>query len=150
MKQILAVLLCTAAFAWAQGPDTATIEKEVRELDQKATNAVLHRDIPTLEKLWAEDFTVNSPQNRIAKDRNEVFGFIRNGIIDYSTFDRDVEVVRVHGDTVILMGAETIKPQGKAPNAGKTIHRRFTNVWMKRDGRWQMTARHANIVPPVQ
>jgi len=57
-----------------------------------------------------------------------------------------VEAVLVHGDTVILMGQETVKPKGKAPFAGQTLRRRFTNIWMKRDGRWQLTARQATII----
>ncbi|HSX84098.1 MAG TPA: hypothetical protein VLE50_01770 [Cellvibrio sp.] len=30
--------------------------------------------------------------------------------------------------------------------AETTIHRRYTNIWMKRDGQWLPTARHANVI----
>jgi hypothetical protein len=43
------------------------------------------------------------------------------------------------------MGGETVKPKGKAPFPGQTVRRRFTNIWMKRDG-WQLTARQATII----
>lgn len=148
MMKFLVVLLCFATLGWAQAPSAAgSVEQTVRELDRAEVTAVLRKDIPALEKLWAPDFTVNSPQNRIAPSRDVVFGFIRNGIIDYASFDREIEVVRVHGNTVILMGLETLKPQNKAPNAGKTVRRRFTNIWMKRGGGpWQVVARHANQI----
>lgn len=71
---------------------------------------------------------------------------IRNGIIDYSSFVREVETMLFHGDTVIVMGLETIKPVGNAPFAGQTVRRRFTHFWMKKNGKWLLTARHANVI----
>jgi hypothetical protein len=63
------------------------------------------------------------------------------------SFDRQIEYVRVYGDTVIVAGSETVLWSGKMPNAGKTEYLRFTGIWMKQNGRWQQVARHANIVP---
>src|SRR5262249_10307540 len=108
--------------------------------------AVLASDVPTMEKLWTDDFTVNAPSNRVLKGKNDAIKAVKDGFLDYSSFERDVEAVLVHGDTVILMGHETVKPKGKAPFAGQTLRRRFTNIWMKRDGRWQLTARQATII----
>jgi hypothetical protein len=34
------------------------------------------------------------------------------------------------------------------PTAGQTSKLRFTGIWMKRDGRWQEVARHANVIAP--
>jgi hypothetical protein len=44
------------------------------------------------------------------------------------------------------MGEETVTPKGKAPFAGQTVRRRITNIWMKRDGQWKLTARQATII----
>jgi ketosteroid isomerase-like protein len=44
------------------------------------------------------------------------------------------------------MGAEVVKPRDGAPNAGKTVRRRFTDVWRRdADGKWRLTIRHATI-----
>ena len=101
-----------------------------------------------LEKIWAEDFTVNNPRNSISVGRKSVVALIQNGVIDYSSFVREIETILFHGDTVIVMGLETIKPVGKAPFAGQTVRRRFTHFWMKRKGKWLLTARHANVICP--
>jgi hypothetical protein len=71
---------------------------------------------------------------------------IRNGTIDYSSFVREVDAVLRHGETVIIMGSETITPVVKAPRAGQTVRRRFTHFWIKREGEWRLTARHANVI----
>ena len=73
---------------------------------------------------------------------------IRNGTIDYTSFVREIETMLFHGNTVIVMGLETIQPVGKAALAGQTVRRRYTNFWMKRKGRWLLTARHANVICP--
>lgn len=121
------------------------LEQEVRKIDRAEATAVLAGDIPALEKLWAEDFVVNAPSNQVSKGRKEVLQRVKDGLIDYASFDRNVEAVVIHGDTAILMGEEKVKAKGKAPLAGQTVRRRFLNVWMNRDGRWQLTARQATI-----
>ena len=125
---------------------SSALEQEIRRLDVAEAEGLLHKNVAALEKLWAEDFTVNNPRNTISHGRKEVLALIGNGIIDYSSFVREVETVLLHGDTVISMGLETITPVGKAPFAGQTVRRRFTHFWMKRDGQWLLTARHANVI----
>jgi hypothetical protein len=44
------------------------------------------------------------------------------------------------------MGRETVVPKGNSPNAGNTINRRYTNIWMKRSGKWRLIARHASVI----
>jgi len=124
------------------------LETEIRRLDQAEADGLLHKDVPALEQLWAEDFTVNNPRNGITTGRKEVVALIRNGTIDYASFVREIETILFHGDTVIVMGRETIQPVGKAPFAGQTVHRRYTHFWMKIQGRWLLTARHANVICP--
>jgi hypothetical protein len=47
--------------------------------------------------------------------------------------------------------AETVAPTPDAnrPDAGKTVNRRFTEVWVRRDGALQRIVRHAsNVTQP--
>lgn len=46
------------------------------------------------------------------------------------------------------MGSEIVVPARGAPNAGISLKRRYTNVWMNQDGKWRLTVRHANNVCP--
>ena len=132
--------------AQSSGPDS--LETLIRRLDHAEAQGLLHRDSTALRHLWARDFTVNNPRNSITRGTDEVIALIRNGTIDYSSFVRDIETILFHGNTVIVMGSETITPVNKAPFAGQTVHRRFTHFWMRRDGEWRLTARHANVVCP--
>lgn len=133
---VLAVFVPGSASAQSS-KQKAKIEQEIRRLDLAHADAVLRGDLPALDKLWTEDFKVNNPFNQI--DRSER---IRTGAVTYSSFTRDPETVLIHGDTVIVMGAEIVVPKGESPDSGKTINRRYTNIWMKRSGNWRLVARH--------
>ena len=148
---LLAVIAAFAVPGLAVGQGAkpnGALETEIRRLDQAEAEGLLHKDVAALEQLWAEDFTVNNPRNGITNGRKGVVALIRNGTIDYASFVREIETILYHGDTVIVMGLETIQPVGKAPYAGQTVRRRYTHFWMKRHGRWQLTARHANVICP--
>ncbi len=135
--------------ATAQRPPTnASIEQEIRRLDSAEAQALLHKDAAALQRIWAADFTVNNPRNSITRGSGGVVALIQSGTIDYSSFRREIEAILIHGETVIVMGNETITPVRNAPLAGQTVRRRYTHFWMKRDGEWRLTARHANVVCP--
>jgi len=121
----------------------AAIEQEIRKLDLAHAAAILRGDLAALDKLWTEDFIVNNPFNEIDKANR-----IRSGAVTYSSFIREPEAITIHGNTVIVMGRETAVPKGDSPDAGKTIKRRYTNIWMKREGRWRLVARHASVICP--
>ncbi len=142
----LAVILAVFAPGSASAQSVkqkAQIEQEIRRLDSAHAAAILRGDLAALDKLWTKDFRVNNPFNQIDRaDR------IRSGAVTYSSFIREPETVLVHGDTVIVMGREIVVPKGDSPDAGKTINRRYTNIWMKRSGKWRLVARHASVICP--
>ncbi|WP_159440639.1 nuclear transport factor 2 family protein [Mucilaginibacter sp. OK098] len=140
------VLLSSTSMAFAQSAkEKKSIEAEVRKLDLAQADANFKGDTAAINSFWPDDFIINNQFNQV--DGGER---IRKGIVTYSSFIRNIEVVRVHGNTVIVMGNETVVPKGTSPDAGKTWHRRYTDVWMNVKGKWWMVARHAHTVPPPQ
>jgi ketosteroid isomerase-like protein len=110
---------------------------------------VLNRDTLALMGVWSEHFIVNAPGNRVRPNRQVVFDLIRQGNIHYSAFEATIEHIRVDGDIAIVMGAETVRPTGRARLAGQTVNCRFTHVWRKGEAGWRLIARHANIIPSL-
>lgn len=103
------------------------------------------QDAEAVAALCAEDLIVNTPANRIA-DKEAVIGFLKMGRISYEDSEEIIEAVDTRGDQVVLMGEEVVKPQDATDNAGKIVHRRFTDVWRKEsDGKWRLTIRQATI-----
>ena len=146
---LAAFLILCPTFVLAQNSKKPkdTLEQQIRKLDLAEAEAILRKDFQAIDKLTAEDFTVNNPRGEISKGRETVKGLIRSGVINYASFVREIEAVLIYGKTVIVMGRETIVPAENAPQAGQTVRRRYTNIWMKRNGKWLLTARHASVIP---
>lgn len=121
-------------------------ETEVRHLNAVEVDAFIHNDPKAMERLWSDDMVVTNPLNKFVT-KAQVLGMVQSGFLMIPSYDRQIEYLRVYGNTVIVAGIETVVWGGKMPNAGKAEHLRFTGIWMKQHGRWQEVARHANIVP---
>jgi hypothetical protein len=107
--------------------------------------ALVTGDLATAETLFAADFVVNSPINRVV-DRANVLGRVRSSEIRQAETVLNIEFAGVRGEYVVLMGEETVRPSGAMPNAGKIVRRRFTDVWRETDGAWKLAIRQSTIV----
>ncbi|HZC67226.1 MAG TPA: nuclear transport factor 2 family protein [Nitrospirales bacterium] len=127
----------------AQGAVQSPAEQQIRALEQTQVDLLLHNDVAGMQRNWSKDYVVNNPFNQVV---DASAGPIRRGQLTYSSFVRDIERMLVHDHTVVVMGSETVVPSGQSPDAGKTIHRRFTDVWMNEGGQWLLIARHASVI----
>jgi ketosteroid isomerase-like protein len=112
---------------------------------QKLDEAFAAQDIDAVSELCAKDLVVNTPANRVAR-REQVLGFFKAGRMNYESADVTIEALDAREDNVVIMGEEVVKPRETAANAGKTVSRRFTDVWRREsDGKWHLTIRQATI-----
>lgn len=122
------------------------LQEEIRQLDLAHARAIFEGDAMALDSLMDDDVTVNHPTNRIVKEKQELLNLIKVGVIRYTSFDRTPEAFLFYKDMVVVMGNELVVPAMGAPNEGKTLQRRYTNIWMKTNDKWKLTVRHANNV----
>ena len=95
---------------------------------------------------YSSTFVANTPGNAVVKGEQMLQQFGR-GAVSYVAVEQKLEYAGSHGpDMVVLMGEEVVVPGPAAPNAGKRIHRRFTDVFRKENGEWRHDLRHANVV----
>ncbi len=147
---LAAFLILSPTFVLAQKnfkKQKDTLEQQIRKLDAAQADAVLRKDYEAFDRLCAEDFTVNNPWGEITKGRTAVKEQMRSGKISHTSFLREIESVSIYGKTAIVMGRETVVTGANSQEAGRTVRRRYTNVWMKRNGKWLLTARHASVIP---
>ncbi len=146
---LLVVAMVIAGPARAQAPSPASPEEAaIRALEERVRLGVLARDTTALREVWAPTFAVNAPVNRVTPSRAAVFGLLTQGLIHYASYEATIEFLQVDGPTAVVMGAEVVRPTGKAFRAGETLRRRYTHVWRKDGGHWVLVARHANIIVP--
>ena len=143
MKKLISSLLSLIIFFCTYAQNVA--ENKIRKLDNEQKEAYFRRDTATLLKLFSPHVIINGFSNKF-ETLQDVLSRIRQegNTIDY--YDRIIEKVIFAHNTAIVMGNETIKPGGIAVNAGKTVKRRFTNIWIPNKKSWQLVARQSTII----
>ena len=156
LKSTFTVSATTMAHAVAEAAPAGAQERTVYEpsaSDPRIVAAMAARrrmemsgnDVATMETLFAPDLVVNSPVNMVVS-RDNVLARMRSGQISYEDNARiNIEFVGVRGDSVVIMGEEMLRPNRNAPNAGRTIRRRFTDIWKNVDGVWKLAIRQATV-----
>jgi len=120
-------------------------EAQIRQLENAEREAILKGDTARLSQLMSPNIVVHNPENTIV-GYAQIVERIQKGMINYDSFERLIERVSFFDNTAVVMGKETIKPKGTTKNAGKTVTRRFTNIWLKDGSTWRLIARQSTIV----
>jgi hypothetical protein len=120
-------------------------ELEIRKLENIEGEAWVKKDSMTLFKLFAPELVVNSPLNNVI-NLAILKKLIRAGKVDISSSEKKIEKVSFIKDMVVVMGSDIVKPQGAMDNAGKTVTRRYTDIWIYDGAGWRLTIRQATII----
>ncbi len=76
--------------------------------------------------------------------RDQILGLMKQHTgLQYSSFERHREATIIRRNCAVTMGYEIVVPKGNVPNSGKTINRRYTNIYCFEDGGWRIIARQA-------
>jgi hypothetical protein len=143
MKRIILIifLLFAAKLSFAQ----SDLEKEIRGLDEMEARATISGDTAMLSRLWSPGFVVNNPAN-VVVNVAQIRQLMKEGKIAYSSFSRVIEKVTITDNVAVTMGYEENQPEKATDNAGRTVTRRYTNVWLKGKSGWRIIARQATII----
>lgn len=154
MKKLLAVtFLSLAAISFAAGQTTETklsaknqkIKQELIKLEEEWHNAYLRRDPEPLERILADEFISVGGSGRSYSKAQSVEGLKNDAATyEYSTpYDMDF---RFYGDTVVVVGRT--KEKGKTPDGAEfSVEYRWTDVFVKKNNRWQCVAAQVARVP---
>jgi len=143
----VALLLGSALAVHAQqaaSPDEGAIRDALRQWD----DAFVRRDMEALGRLLAEDFTLTNAAGQVV-DRNQyLMSIVKAPDMQQATGGSEEVQVRVLGETAaVVTGRSPVKgrPGGRALVVPGRY--RFTDVYVKRDGRWQAIASHSTSQP---
>jgi len=148
MKSFFAPLAISLCLTFANNIVSAQDprEIEIRRLEKLQREAVLKGDSAALfDKIWSPDMIVNTPANVVGTVEGTK-AQLRSGNLNYLSFECSIEKITFNDNVAIVMGGEVIKPQGHQVNAGKTVSRRFTHVWLYKNKSWSVIARQATII----
>ncbi len=115
---------------------------EVERLQHAWMQAWLDSDFDTCEALLAPEFRLRSVATDTVVDREEWLHQARSGRIVGLSFDYEEMEIVVVGDTALTMSLTAQKAAIDGQDWSLTLH--ITDVWVRRDGRWQVVSRHAS------
>ena len=134
---LVLIALSLPAFAGSAKPDD---EKAVLAAEKQYAEAMVKRDVATLEKILGDDLSYTH-SNMLMETKADVIKGITSGRTNYKAIEFKTTKVRQYGNTVVT-NHEMIFAQPERSN------RVFvTMVWAKQSGGWQMVQRQATRYP---
>ena len=138
--RIFPIILCLLAIApiRSRAQEKPDADK-VRELEFRLMEAYKQRQLEIFSQMLDEEFVITF------EDGNT---YSKTGYLSYSAKSSSrvdlVEMpelkVRVHGNTAVVIGI--YHERGENKREPYDYHDRFTDIWMKKGGKWLMIASH--------
>jgi uncharacterized protein (TIGR02246 family) len=121
-------------------------EKAIRKLEEDWGKAVENNDAKELARIVSEDFAFTLPDGRVLDRKQYVSRELIPADEKVEKADNQTDQVRVIGDVAVVNGHSTLT--GK--KGGKAFEYRFrwTDVFVKRDGRWQAVSAQLTPINP--
>ena len=132
------VILILALLAQQAGVDT------VLAAEARRTQALLARDFASLETVLADDLTYTHSNAKVDR-KTEYLEPFKSGRTRYVSLQPSEVSARLYGDAAILTGR--MLSVALVAGAESRTDLRFTSMWIRREGRWQMVAWQSTRTP---
>ncbi len=126
------------------GPALAGPVEEIHEVEDRRYDAMIRSDADALANTLAEEFFYHQPNGK-TNDKPGYVKQMQTGTVKIFSAERYDVKVNVYGDIATAMGGTRLDIEigGERRNADL----RYLNVWVKRDGRWQLAKRQSAFKP---
>ena len=134
MLALTALLIVLAVPALAQRTNA---EQEILQVELAWNRALEQGDTAALDRIWAEEFLDTSFDGTVTTKEQDLAA-VASGDLGYqSSKVRDL-VIRVYGKAAVVKGHWTAVGQFQGVDVSGEF--RYTDVYVKREGRWQAVA----------
>lgn len=117
--------------------------QEVQKLERAWLDAYEQHDAKAMETIVADDFTITFPDGSMQTKPQIMAGLRSPRPADGRSMKFRTEEVqpRAYGDVVILVGIVVTEYQRDSKTVSES-RQRYTDTYVKRNGRWQVVASH--------
>ena len=144
MKSWMFSLLLVFATAPALARDAAQDERDILRAEAAICHAFEAGDAEYLRTALDSRFTLIDSRGAVT-DLAQNLAEVQAREPRYQEFRNHSQAIRLFGDAAIVTGITSIK--GTAGGEAFVADFRFTDTWIRRDGRWIMAASHASRLP---
>jgi ketosteroid isomerase-like protein len=114
----------------------------IRSMELKWTESYKQRKVDILASLLDEDFIITIEDGNTYGKTGYISHSAEPGVKVEVAQMTDLKV-RMHGNTAVVTGAYHEK--GESQGKRYEYHDRFTDIWMKAGGKWQVVASHYSV-----
>lgn len=140
--------ICAQQAKKSKGEPSKT-EAELIRLEQEIGAANIRRDKAFFERVEADEFIFTASNGEVVTKKQDVASLDEPaGEIKLVSYDVDDVKVMIYGKVAVVTGRTTTLSRGA--NREITRRSRFTDVFIKRGGRWQIVAGHASSIPEAK
>ncbi len=120
--------------------ETTDDAQELIRLEEELARAFIERDMAVIDRINADSMSLGTSEGKfITKD--DVLGYVRSDKFDIDSMACEDLRAKVYGDMAVVTGK--IRWTDKKGGSGQEL---ITDVFLKRDSRWQMVATHASKI----
>ena len=119
---------------------TVAVSHELIELANDLARAVSEHDVQRLEELLASEFTLHGAAGQL--DRGE-FLLAAGGPYQIDEFTYEQIDPEIYGNTAVLVSRYSQVARFDGRDLTHRMH--VTDIWTRRDARWQIVRRHATV-----
>ena len=136
--KVLIGFLCLFSGYAAAAP--AASDKDVAAAVDHLTQAMLHKDIPQLQALTANNLTYGHSSGKV-QNKQEFIADIETGRSGFKTLEMQKQTITLNGDTALVRNHF----HALAVNSGVEVPTDIDNfqVWQKQKGKWLLIGRQA-------
>jgi len=141
MKSMLAVasicLLSVSVPVGLAAPKSSTVEGQVQKYEQDWAQATVNQGAAAVDQYEADDIITTDPSGRVtdkAQDRMD----LSSGDFKIQSEELSDVRVRIYSNTAVASGTNIVKGTYKGQDINGKY--RFTDTWVKRNGKWQVVA----------
>ena len=118
----------------------ANAEKDVAQAVDHLTQAMLHKDIPELQKLTATKLSYGHSSGKV-QDKKEFIADIETGKSAFKTLEMQKQTITLQGDTALVRNHFS----AQALNGTEVVPTEIENlqIWQKQGGKWLLIGRQA-------
>jgi ketosteroid isomerase-like protein len=144
MKSLRVFIAVVAALSVIVAPAEASsqAERELLQANEQYDRAIMGADVAALERIFADEFIYTNPKAEVL-DKKQQIAALSSADFKLTEAASDDVRIRVYGNTAVMTGRFTAKTE----SGGKSemIEERYTAVWVRRDGRWELVAEQGNL-----
>jgi ketosteroid isomerase-like protein len=132
MRKLTALLFLATALSL----NAVTPDDDVHAAIRNYRQALVKKDIPALEAIWADDYLFINGHGQLRTKADRIAD-IRSGASSVDSVTHEEEpVVKVHGKTTLVLSRVTIV--GKYSGREVSNQFRSLHVWINENGHWRL------------